>query len=541
MNLYQKYKFPQKKEKGQIIVIMALMFIGLVAIVGLAIDMGYMFVSYSRLRRAVDAAALAATSQFREGYTNENLIKEAHQFLDLNGITDTVDIKIETCETNPEIDASCASASPRKLVRVEVTQTVPMFFLAVLGFHSVPIRVDALSEAASVDLVLLIDKSTSMAQTNSGHEANPKDCNQPTSDTNGGSDLSEDATTNPLGLAYPGECHPFEEIKKAAILLVRRMFLAHDGNPGYDRVSIVTYDRFPKVELELSDNQTLVENTIRNLTVYEGEGKCPWPSNILASSWPDQTQLFEGPCRLHDINGNFEQMWCASLDLTGDPRGCMITNSGGGLKVAGNVLGAHYPTGFAGSIPPSRTTALWVVVWLTDGYTNAGFTNDGAQDPQTIAAGNSGQAFCPNDTWGPIAPNGNIRFCVDQDARPTISQLSATPPPGNAVFAARHSSGDTAHYDPDDYARDMIDFVTNPDTDTVRPGQGALLFTIGLGNQITFVNQNEIANGFPPLGQTLLQYGAEKGGGIYYAAPDAGQLDTIFLAIANKIATRLSR
>ena len=55
------------KEKGQIIVILALMFIGLIAIVGLAVDMGYLYVNYSRLRRAVDAAALSATSQYRKG------------------------------------------------------------------------------------------------------------------------------------------------------------------------------------------------------------------------------------------------------------------------------------------------------------------------------------------------------------------------------------------------------------------------------------------------------------------------------------------
>jgi hypothetical protein len=92
-------------------------------------------------------------------------------------------------------------------------------------------------------------------------------------------------------------------------------------------------------------------------------------------------------------------------------------------------------------------------------------------------------------------------------------------------------------YDPDDYARDMVDFVTDPDN-----GQGALLFTIGLGaDMITNRSASEIANGYPPTGTTLLEYGAYKGGGIYYFAPGAAQLNDIFLGIANKIATRLSR
>ncbi len=521
MNLYHKIKSSEKRENGQIIVIMALLFIGLVAVVGLAIDLGYMFVSYSRLSRAVDAAALSATSQFREGYSVANLVKEAQQFLDLNGIIDPVSVQIETCETNPG-DTELCTTPARKLVRVTVTEDVPMFFLAVIGIHSAPITVNAISEAASVDLVLLIDRSTSMALGNNSTFVDPKVCNQPTSDPNGGEDLSEGPTTNPLGLAFPGECHPFEEIKKAAILLTRRLFLAHDGNQGYDRVSVVTFDRYPKVVLELSDNQTQIEDTIRNLDVYQPE-KCPWPYELSATQWIPQTDLFSGPCRLFYGSGDYWDIGSALLDATGDPRELTITNSGGGLKVAGNVLGGSYPGGFPGNISVSRTTALWVVVWLTDGFTNAGFTNDGENYEETMD--NQGQAICPHNTWTGIAPNGNIRYCVDQ----------------NATDAGRHSSSDVSNYDPDDYARDMVDFVTNPDTDPVTPGQGALLFTIGLGDKITERTQNEIDHGYPPPGQTLLQYGAEKGGGIYYAAPNPNQLNTIFLAIANKIATRLSR
>ena len=82
----------------------------------------------------------------------------------------------------------------------------------------------------------------------------------------------------------------------------------------------------------------------------------------------------------------------------------------------------------------------------------------------------------------------------------------------------------------------MVDFLTNPTT-----GQGALLFTIGLGTEITQRSPYEIANNFPPPGEALLKYGADKGNGIYYPAPNVAQLNSVFLAIANKIATRLSQ
>src|SRR4051794_19026813 len=50
---------------GQTIVIMAFGFIILLAFVGIVTDVSLMFVRYSTLRRAVDAAAVAAAGQIR--------------------------------------------------------------------------------------------------------------------------------------------------------------------------------------------------------------------------------------------------------------------------------------------------------------------------------------------------------------------------------------------------------------------------------------------------------------------------------------------
>ena len=86
---------------------------------------------------------------------------------------------------------------------------------------------------------------------------------------------------------------------------------------------------------------------------------------------------------------------------------------------------------------------------------------------------------------------------------------------------------DSSHYDADDYARDMADFVGID--------QGALIFTIGLGKQV----------GLPlndPAGERLLQYAAEKAGsGLYFFAPNSTQLADIFKKIGDNIAIRLAR
>lgn len=533
-------QFFEKKEKGQIIVIMALVFIGLIAIVGLAIDLGYLFVNYSRLRRGVDAAALAATSQFREGYTISGLTKEAQQFLELNGIgavgedPNSLVIRIETCESMPGYDTGfrdpeLCTYPARKLVRVTVTQMVQLNFLSIVGIPEIPITVDAISEAASVDLVLLIDNSDSMTQGDNAHPVggqnlNPHICN--TGSTN-------DAGT---GLSYAGYCHPMHEIKVAAVQLVNRLF------PGYDRVSVITFDRYPKVRLEMSDNFTLVKNTIAGITVYEAEGACPYPGETATTDIVNfQTEIDValpdgGTCRRTETDGTYTGMDCPAYWISGDPSLCGSTNIGGGLKAAGNALGGAYPADFEPTPwPPAREAALWVVVLLTDGQANTGYTADGSSiDP----AGTSGEVICPQIYWG------TSRKCADQDARPTIDDLAATPAPGADVFAARHAIGDprnadasTAVYDPDDYARDMADFVTDPVN-----GQGALVFTIGLNeNYIANRSAYEQANGLPAPAEALLRYAADRGGGEYYSAPSSDDLGEIFLAIANKIATRLSR
>lgn len=55
----------KRAESGQAIIILALGFIGLIAFVGIVTDVSLMFVRYSTLSRAVDAAAIAAAGQMR--------------------------------------------------------------------------------------------------------------------------------------------------------------------------------------------------------------------------------------------------------------------------------------------------------------------------------------------------------------------------------------------------------------------------------------------------------------------------------------------
>jgi hypothetical protein len=88
----------------------------LTAIVGLTVDVGLVYLNHGKLRRAVDAAALAATAQFREGYDTDDLQKAALEFLVLNGINDP-SATVETCKTNPGDEVLCTTPERKACAR----------------------------------------------------------------------------------------------------------------------------------------------------------------------------------------------------------------------------------------------------------------------------------------------------------------------------------------------------------------------------------------------------------------------------------------
>ena len=97
------HQFPYKKERGQAIIMVAFGLIGLIAMVGLVIDTGILFIEYGKLKRGVDAAAIAAAQQFRSSSGGGaldpvTLIDAAKNYLQLNesGV-DTANIVVHSC------------------------------------------------------------------------------------------------------------------------------------------------------------------------------------------------------------------------------------------------------------------------------------------------------------------------------------------------------------------------------------------------------------------------------------------------------------
>jgi hypothetical protein len=171
----------RERPRGQVMVILALAFIGLASFIGLTVDAGILFVQIGHLRRAVDSASLAAAAQFREGRSLAEMEAAAEEFINLNSLSPgfaevfVCDISDPTVgNTNPYHDITLCPPddnsdgvfddSPfRKFVRVNGEVLVEFSFLPIIGFGSVPIRASAVSETASVDIILAIDTSPSIA------------------------------------------------------------------------------------------------------------------------------------------------------------------------------------------------------------------------------------------------------------------------------------------------------------------------------------------------------------------------------------------
>ena len=137
----------------------------LLVFVGLAIDAGSLYVTYSQLKRAVDAAAIAGANTFKRGEDINSMSISAIEMIRLHNVdTSEVDLLVCRCTSSgvecrhsasgepfsaydgsgEVIAQKCAEISPvPKMVWVEATQHAPLYFLGLLGLG--PVRLTTVS------------------------------------------------------------------------------------------------------------------------------------------------------------------------------------------------------------------------------------------------------------------------------------------------------------------------------------------------------------------------------------------------------------
>ncbi|HMU94153.1 MAG TPA: VWA domain-containing protein [Anaerolineales bacterium] len=532
-------KLLKNSERGQAIILIAFAFVGLIAMVGLMTDGGVLLIEYARLKRGIDAASVAAAQQFRKDFNGDDLVSAAENFLKLNQ-SDVIDVTISMCDpTNayggsPAHDASLCpdpGQPARKLVRVTATRNVDFGFMRVLGINGPTIQATSVGEAASIDLVLIMDTSLSMAY---GTDGNP---------------ISGSKDDNPAACNAAGNCQPLENIKDVA-----REFVSEFMFFPYDRVAVVTMTsqtpggtRDP-ILFPFEDDATDIDNILRDIKVYEPplcvrSATNPWDRQWLSPSKGvcleyDSLGVYSGvnsPIRRGGVDLNESTL----ADNLNDPTTTGSSNIGGSLYYANNAF-----------IQSARQDAFWVVIMLAGGPANATSTDDVVHYPD---------GFCPQTAWKTQCRDGDL---AADGVTPLITRHNrntASNPPTYPVA-----------YDADDYARDAADDLANPET-----GNGITIFTIGLGTSSGIANSLQhnglptypdgtlVPNGLPTIGlptsgENLLAYIAEDAGdvydpvtgvltrtanhGQYYFAEDPTlDLGPIFLAIAGNIFTRISQ
>lgn len=547
----------RRSERGQAIVLIAAGFIGLVAMVGLVTDTGLVLIEYGKLKRSVDSAAVAAAQEFRPDPDTGNLnmdamVNAARSFLLINQIENVRDVVIHTCEDTGEDRPDLCNPDPegnpianRKLVEVTAKSDVGLAFLRVLGINSVELTVTSIGEASTIDLVLLIDTSGSMAYETSGalNGADPGDdpriCNAAQAD----SDLDGDLD--------PGTCQPMRAVQNVALDFVDSLIYF-----GYDRVSIITMtqqaadisdavERDPTVVLPLEFDENSILFHLDNLKVFQ-------PRICDGSNLP-------GEC-LQYISGTYNKPYCEIYEsaighsdpgvrATADPSSCPSSNIGGMLALAQNVF-----SGTASPDPNSqpRADSLWVTVLLASGPANA-------STPSPADVDDYPYGYCPQNTWlFFLMPDPKPKWC--RDAYPS-NERSAASPLVSYENPISHELMDISEYDAEDYARDMADGLAALKTRT-----GVTIYTIGLGENVGTIQ----ANGSPAVtcevevvdamgvvstrqcgeAEYLLSYIARDAGdawlptinhGNYFYAPTDAYLRNIFEIIAQNIATKISQ
>jgi Flp pilus assembly protein TadG len=556
------------KTSGQALILIVLTFFGLLFFLGLMVDLGQIFLAKGYLRRAADSASLAAAAQFRENRGMADMTAAADEVARMNGVAPT-SITVETCASMGYVGVLCPKPGdmPKKLVRVTIVMDYPLTFLSLLNIYTVRLVESSTSEAASMDVVLALDVSESM-----------------TFDAPFAGGPIGDDPRDPSVCNANDNCEPFHHVKTAALDFISRI-LNKPSTEEEDRLAIVTFANgwqqgSQGTEVLMGGNWTndyftaadAINNPTTGIKVYDPGWKCPYG---LDGPSPDPVPL--GPCRYYDDGssnpadaGKYYNLSCPrmmDLDLVGggtyhgDPSAisaCTTTNIGGALMLAGIQFAVQ-----------KRPEALWVVVLLTDGQANASFATKGNLgigsdteiypswiDPSLYPTveSNLPLGFCPHNSgsdWvSTVDSNPNhphLRYCQDGDSD---SYHALTSPPGQ--------------YDADDFARDQGKFIscpasgTGPGCNSIK-GQGAIIFTIGLGQEI-LVMDNDTIGGLKPYGGALLRYLAAVGDdgnpltdpcaletdyskscGNYFFAPTGSALDKVFEAIYSRIFTRLTQ
>ena len=139
---------------GQILLLATISMVMLLGFTALAVDIGYLYSTRRRMQTAADAAAIAGATALRDG---QDYTKAAGDVTSLNGFTNSQnDVTVAVSE--PTLPPPYPSDVT--YVEVDISQTVPTYFLRALGYKSMNVGARAVSGAvAGPACIYLLDRT----------------------------------------------------------------------------------------------------------------------------------------------------------------------------------------------------------------------------------------------------------------------------------------------------------------------------------------------------------------------------------------------
>ena len=164
-------------ESGQSLIVVVFAIITLIAIIGLGVDLGVVYAERVRLARAMDAAALAGAQELP---SEEAAHRRALEYLQKNGYSaegacvETLGSSLGSCPS-PDADTviiidtqqfrSAGEANTANRINVRAEQQVPLNFVRVIGFDTIPVEASATAEnIENLDIAIVYDRSGSMQE-----------------------------------------------------------------------------------------------------------------------------------------------------------------------------------------------------------------------------------------------------------------------------------------------------------------------------------------------------------------------------------------
>ncbi len=328
MNLSRKLKL-KRNQRGQILVLLAVMLPSLLLLMGLAIDLGLAYVTKTTLSKAADAAALAALRNINQGTSRATTIAQSAFNLNYptvpgaNFSTPTVTVALST------------DSSGNTIATVTATATINTYFLKILPqYKTLTVSSSTVATRPKVIMSLVLDKSYSMTQ-NGGQQALPPAVS---------SFLSFfDDSTDQVG-----------EVSFSTIASVDVSMRSNFTSTINNSVSRLQFNGFTFSQAGLLDGQTQITSTVipagqnvLKVAVFFTDG---WPNTANDNlSCPTSTNLNYSEC---DVS---EQAvgWCDALQPTDE---VVFYNPS-----SGNAVGTYVPPSgpssgcSATSFPSQRT------------------------------------------------------------------------------------------------------------------------------------------------------------------------------------------